>query len=581
MSRRHLALLAAALVSAPAHGTPDEIRAVTREALDRHVSGLSLPGAPPVYHLRYHVDLLHQAEAVASFGALLEQAEQPLNLLGVEVRVGDPSFDNTGYGGWEDGFGRSGLPDRLTPRALRLASWSLTDQVYKAAVEQYARKRAAFTPPPDHPGDYLLAPPTRALGPAPSGVDGALAAELARDLSSRFPRDGSLSLGRVHVAQEAGAMLVMDSEGTEVLRPHAETVVRAMAHARSADGLLVTDHRTWILRDPGQLPERTDLVAEVEALTAELQAVAAAPALDDEYVGPVVFEDGAALDLFRILLVPQLEGTPEPVPFESRFGSIGEGFRFSGEGVVGNVRLGRRVLPDGWTVVDDPRRHPEHPASFGHDLEGTPAQAVTLVTGGIVRTVLLGRIPRKGVEGSNGHARGAVGNRPAGRAAIMEVTPERHLSRKRMYRAASRAAAAYGRDWFVVVRRFQDDTVRGLDDSVGLAFGDEGTLRLPLPVAVVRRYRDGREEILRGATFAAVERWVLRDIQAAGPQVEGSWLAPFEAGGPAFSPIVGMPTRLAAPEVLVGEMELLPMPGDPRECPSLPGPVADGGPTGP
>ena len=60
---------------------------------------------------------------------------------------------------------------------------------------------------------------------------------------------------------------------------------------------------------------------------------------------------------------------------------------------------------------------------------------------------------------------------------------------------------------------------------------------------------------------------------AAGQQVEGTYLAPFEQGGASFSPLVGMPTALSVPEVLVEELELVPVSADPRSRPAVPTPA--------
>jgi hypothetical protein len=229
------------------------------------------------------------------------------------------------------------------------------------------------------------------------------------------------------------------------------------------------------------------------------------------------------------------------------------------------------VLPEGWSAVDDPTRDPQHPASFRYDLEGTLARRVDLVSDGIVRTLLMSRVPRREIRESNGHARGGLGTRPAGRASLLEVTPARRLSRGRLHRTALALARSYGLDSVMVVRRFQDDTVRRLGDP-GL-MPDDDSERPPLPVEVVRLWGDGREEPLRGAAFARLDRFALRDVVAAGPQVDGTFLAPFHPDRASFSPVTGMPTWLSVPEVLVGELELVPLPPDPRSRPAVPPPA--------
>lgn len=550
------------LARAADEGGADLVPALQAE-LVRQQSGLSLPGAPPIYHLRAMMQLFDTSTATASYGALVAENQGVNNALSVEVRLSSAAYDNTGFEGWQNGFERGSLPEVPTPRTVHQALWRLSDSAYKASVEQFARKRAAIPPSADAAGDFLLRAPTRASSGSVPLVGGDRLADLARQVSSAFPPATGFLGAAVHTAAEAGVTWVVDTEGTQVQLPHQEVVVAATARTRAPDGLLLTDHRLWIARTLDQLPSIPVLSAQTAAMAADLARYSAAPLLDDEYVGPVLFEDAAAVDLFRYLLIPQLEGTPPVARGGDDGGFLGSiGLVASGSGLTqsdtGNVRLGRRVLPPGWSVSDDPRRDADNAASFAYDAEGTPAQAVTLVRGGIVQSLLMSRIPRKDLAETNGHARGSAGDRLAGRAAMMEVVPERSLSSNKLRRKALAAAAEYGRDWVVVVRKLQDPAARS--NAGGSWLPDDTTPPpLPPPVAVFILHADGSEEPVRGADFAGVERFVLRDLLAAGPSEEANFYAAFEPGGIRSSVTDGMPTWMRAPEVLVGEMELVPM----------------------
>lgn len=525
---------------------------------------LRLPEAPKLYHARYHALLLDQVDAHASFGALIASDDAPFRAVGVELRVGDPTFDNTGFGGWQNGFAFAGIPARPTPRAIRDDLWRLTDRAYKQAVEQYGRKKAQIEQPPDHPGDYVVPQKViRDLGGDQASLADPLV-DLAVALSAagaRAPR--AVERSEAWVGHEAGRHLIVDTEGSRIVTPTSEVTIRAAVHVRAADGELLTDARIWSVQEAAQLPARDGMVAEAEAMVASLIAAADRPTLDDEYVGPVVFEGDAAVDLFRWLLVPQLEGTPPEVPFDTWFGSLGD----SGS----SVRIGRRVLPPGWTVVDDPSIEPTSPASFTVDLEGVEAQRVALVTDGIVRGLVMSLTPRKEIRTSNGHARGLPGNRASGRVAELEVTPAKAVSAKKLDRAALTTAKAYGRDWWFVVRRLQEPAVFALDQG---GWFDTANGALPPPVVIVKRFADGREEVLRGAAFAGVSRLVLRDLVAAGGPVTGVWMASGQgASETGLGPTEGLATWARVPSVLVGELELVPRPSDPNDVPVLPLPV--------
>lgn len=554
--------LLTSLLALAAPAPPDVLEEALVEAIDTHTTELSLgENAPDIYHLRYHLLSLDQVSVQASLGHVVRANETPVRSLSVELRVGDPSFDNTGFGGWENGFGQVRLPADVTGHALSLAAWRLTDRSYKQALEQYARKRAQFTPPPEHPGDYTLMDPVVHRDPPRTPGDVQALTRLAEALSAPLSAAPGVEVAKAFVGHEAGYHLIVDSGGHRVRRPRQETSVRAVLHVRTDDGMLLTDSRLWSVSDPTDLPPRPQMVAEVEAMRDDLVALARAPLLDAEVVGPVVFQDRAALTLFEALLLPQLEGTPPEVPFDTFLGDMG-----SGQG--SSVRLRRRVLPLGWSVVDDPTRPPAHPGTFTHDYEGTPAQRVELVEDGIVQEVFMSRVPRRDRGGSNGHARGRLGQRLGGRPVATAIQPDRSRSRKRVHKRALRLARAYERDWYLRVDRFQAPPVRRVDQDIAPDRDDA----LPRPVRLTRVYKDGREELLRGGRFSNVQRFALRDIQAAGPLVEGTLFLPFTPDGSLWRPTGGMPTWMRVPEVVVGELEILPTPPDPRDTHVLPPP---------
>jgi hypothetical protein len=300
----------------------------------------------------------------------------------------------------------------------------------------------------------------------------------------------------------------------------------------------------------------------VAEMSASLLALADAPPLDEEYVGPVIFRGRAATRLFTQLLTRQIEGTPAPLS-GSRLGGMPilmGGFE-SGEG-----RLGRRVMPVGWGAVDDATRDPDSAASFARDAEGSPTRPVVLIRDGITRDLLMSRVPRAGVEATSGNTRG-VGGRPEARVGMLEITPPRRVGERAMLRQAIRLARSYERDFVLVIEDLQDPRVRGLAGQP-VFWGGGGGADLPRPVGAWRVYADGRREPVRGLRFAGLERWVLRDLVAAGAQVEDTFLA----GGGGGGVTSGLPTWISAPEVLVGELEILPESGDPRDAPGVPAP---------
>ena len=535
----------------------------------RNQSELSLPGAPPIYFLRYRALMMEQVDVHASFGSLISTSTSPYRLLSVELRVGDTSFDNSGFGGWQNGFRTAPLPAVPTADSVATVAWAATDRAYKEAIEQYGRKAAQVERDEEHPGDYTL------TGAATSSVEGPAIGDadrlrnLARQLSAALAVDGNGAIverGDVFVGHEAGSEILVDTEGSRLIMPRSELTIRAVFQVRTAEGQFLSDERLWTVTDIDYLPTPEVLVAEVSQMARELVSIATeSVSMEEEYVGPVLFEGEAATDLLRYILTPQLEGTPDDVPFDSFFGDLGS--RASGA-----ARLSRRVLPLGWTVTDNPMQHPEHPGAFVYDAEGVLSQEVLLVEDGIVQDLLMSRTPRADLRESNGHARGGFGARARGRVTGMTVEPAKNRSARQVAKQAGRLARAYDRDWIFVVKNLQEPSAMAVGDYSRFPRFDPEQPSLPPPVMLIRRYNDGREEIVRGAVFTGVQRFILRDIAAAGRQHTSSYLVDSTGDPAGYTPTGGLPTWLSAPNMLIGEMELVPTSGDPRSLPVVPPP---------
>ncbi len=114
-------------------------RALSDE-LARSMSELHLGDESRPYYLGYTVYDLEQASVNATLGALTASHAYRGRILRTDLRVGDPSFDNSNF---EGGARVETVPIEDDYAALRRELWLRTDEAYKAALETLARKRAA------------------------------------------------------------------------------------------------------------------------------------------------------------------------------------------------------------------------------------------------------------------------------------------------------------------------------------------------------------------------------------------------------------------------------------------------------
>jgi hypothetical protein len=500
--------------------------------VDRAASDLALEdGAAPQRAVMATLDHYHH-RAVAEFGSLLTTAGRRSRPARLEVVVGNDQLNSSRFKTRDrlDKVVRSAnLVVEDVSAAIDRDLWLVSDKAYKAAVKQLMVKGAALAalggepPPPDwSPAEAVVS----ILGGGPQPVDGGPLEEIAVQASARL-RDLGLDQGQVSARAVDAQFYLVTSEGTSLVQPEGYAVVFAEASLRRADGVEVRDHRQWVARTVADLPPLQELADEVERMGRGVVARAAAEPME-YYEGPVVFEGRAAVDLLRYLATEQLCGTPPPPDAKQTYDTL----------TRSGPRLGRRLLPAGWSVVDDPSRSvPGLPGSYEYDREGVRAQAVTLVDDGYVRDLAMSRVPRRELPDSNGHARGLVQSDWSARLSVWHVTPDRNLSARAFDKQLVRVRKATGADTVLVVR--------------GLAPGKHGAL--PRPTDAVWVAADGSEQPALSLSFAETSRRTLRDIAAAGGGEQTvAYLDPRELDEKPQQ-TSGLPTVLTAPQVLLVE----------------------------
>ncbi len=491
--------------------------------------------------------------AAADRGSALRSVGSPGRPARVEVVVEQDGISSARI----DAGGIASLPDAVaTPRlvsddvpaALARDLWVSADAAYKSALQRLAFKRAALARTGDTFGaDWTPAPAVVHAETGPRlALDRARLDALALQVSAPLKGIDGLTLGHVQAAETQGRELLVDTDGMRLAQDDGYAAVQARVEFLRPDGTLLADERQWVARSAADLPDAAVLAEEARALGEDLVARASAPAVP-WYEGPVVFEGEAAADVFRYLLPDQLRGTP-PEPSGDR--------EFSAELRQG-PRVGRRVLPAGWSVHDDPRAVPAGlPGGYRWDREGVPAQRVDLVEDGRVRDLVMSRVPR-GDRGSNGHARGDVQGTWSARLASWTVTPPKALSGAAFDRRIKATMRAAGVDRVLVVRRLE----RGWEGG------------LPRPSHAVWRSADGREVPVLGLEFQAVDRRTLREIVAASGSQVYAYLASRSGHGRAGG-VSGLPVVLQAPQrILIEELEAV-APGPEQEPPTYPAPGA-------
>lgn len=531
------------------------------------------------YFIQYNVGDVLSYDLSAKYGALTSCKRERTRRLYTRVRVGSYELDNTNFAGDEGIFfffggrregGQAELPIDDDYQAIRQAIWRVTDQDYKDAVETLTRKRAYMRDKNivDRPADFTPAEPVEHFEPpAVLRFDLETWKQNLERISGHFKQYAQVQDSDVHLLVAAGNSYVVNSEGTRVRTADTGALLLITVEVQAADGMRLSDCRTYTGDSTEELPPVEQILADIDALVAELMAVRDAPVLE-QYVGPVLFDGLAGCQMFQALLAEGLAGRVDPV------GARREDFP-GAENL--EKRLGQRILPRSFQVWDDPTvRKFAGQTLFGHyryDEEGVPARRVDLIVDGKLEKLCLSRAPTRKLSGSNGHARQPLdGGAPQAAIGTLFVRDDQGLGaaelKARLLEAARDQGLEYAvrvvavrspglgstrADLFSMFRRLQRGRVGGLGD----------------PVIAYKVYvADGHEEPFRGCEFGPVQVSDLKDILAAGADPTVYNYVGIGLGG------ATPPTTIVAPPVLFEELELYKLEEEYDKLPILPAPLA-------
>jgi hypothetical protein len=489
--------------------------------MDRSMSQLQLKGFARPFFIQYRIEDVDDFETKAEFGATEGSERAHQRVARVTVRVGDYQTDSSGGRG-DGSLELAGIDD--DPIALRSALWMATDQAYKAALATYAQKQAELkqvqTPPqaddfshekpviwldgpahPDsaHPDSTHL--DSAQFAPARLDLDeAAWQARVAR-ASGLYRTDPSLAADEQQV-QYVGAGFharatttwLVTSEGTIVRKSATEYEETFGAGTQAEDGMHL--NRSFASSGPSLADLDTEDAFNKHAVSeiVSLNALRAAPIVEDEYHGPLLLSADADTDVLRSLLAGSVIATRPPLGTEARTnGSFASSYQ-------------TRVMPAFMNVVDEPSVATYNGkgllGAYSMDDEGVAAQNVKLVEAGRLVNYLIGRQPVKDFPQSNGHGRAGLTGAARPSISVLKVSAENGLSDDDL----NRRLLALAKD-------------RGLKSVYYVAtMGGEMTPRL-----LYRVTPDGQRQLVRGAELDDIDQRALRSsVEAAGKDL---WVA--------------------------------------------------------
>ena len=567
------------VVLTPAHTFVEDDAVVKRalsDELARSMKDLKLGDSPRPYYVAYALSDVQQATATATFGAVTGAVAYRGRTLRTDVRVGSPAFDNSNTSESMFNANVESLPVDDDYAAFRRELWLRTDEAYKNAVETLAKKQsaaAAQVADDDSEGvpDFSAEKPAQIAVPFAEVVpDPGMFLDAVTRLSASLKAFPEITGSRVTGTYATARRRFASSEGASADETNSTIRIDVAAETQAQDGMRLTDFVTFTALEPAGLPPAAEMQQAVERMARELVAMRTAPVAQSG-VASVLFEGPAAAQIAKLLIADNVAGTPAP-----RTAGGGEERSQSSEFAD---RLGQKVASPLLTAIDDPTRTTVGKAplfgAYRVDDEGVPAARVPLIEGGILKGLLMTRIPRKELAHSNGHARATRFSGPRAAVGNLFVSGKAGAPRVGLARAAllgeMRRAGKGGGLASYVIRLLEDPQIPGVANPadalsmISLA-GSGRSAPSVKPLVAYRVGADGKEQLVRGLTLEGIVPRSLKDVVAVGKDLE---VYNFQEGGLGF---IGVPSSIVTPPLLFSDVDIRRSVGKHKRPPLYPRP---------
>ena len=534
-----------------------------REEMDRarllRTAGLDVP-----YFIEYKLEDQESYTIGASLGGLLTARQVHIRVPVVQVRVGSYELDNTnhlyaGYGGGSR-YDQDTWPLDDSLQAFRQNLWLATDRAYKSAVEAFTIKKEILKqtnvtdPLPDF---YHAQPFTKIVAGKLVPIDGETWKTRTTRVSNVFSAYPEIMTSGVEFEGLSSMSYYMNSEGSTLRYPDGLTTLRIRAATQAPDGMGLRDAAMHVSIEASKMATDAEFIKSAEQVANNLRALVKAP-VGEAYSGPVLIEPMASAQLLGYLLGDNVRLPRKPLA------EPGRTVPYSSSEFEG--KIGSRVMPDWFDVVDDPtqKEYKTHTliGNYLIDNDGVPPKAVSLIEGGVLKEYLRSRQPIKGFNESTGHGRLIAGfgaNLPSIGNLFIRAKQTKKLDalKAQLISMIQQRNKPYG----ILVRKLDYPSTASIGELqsiiTSMAQSGGGGRPVPSPILVYKIYPDGREELVRGLRFRGVSTRSLRDITAASEEV--AFFDFVNNGGP-FA-MMGSPGYLAAatvvaPGLLFEELEL-------------------------
>ena len=363
-----------------------------QDCMNRTKEELVLPNMPLAFYLSYSYACAAQFNVVGELGSIIYSDYKPQNsLANLDLLIGDYQSNNElRFAGV---FPQVNMPIDNDYYVIRRNLWMLSDVCYKKALQEFAGKQAYLKNKPESPEiaalpDLIKIEPINYVEKNTTSfdVDMKKFETLVKDLSSEFKQYKELESSQVNMNGLYMDVYKTTTENVILKKNLGYIQIKASASMISEEGTRLNSSYSKTFKSTDEIPPIEEIKLGIKNMMVKLHELDNAPKFDEYYSGPVMFEDGMAMNIFSSYL---LNG-------EALYGNRMPVGRPSGNNLVN--RIGRKVIDSRITIKNyTDKKEYNGKKLYGHyevDACGVkPDSEMTLVDKGIFRQMLCGNFP--------------------------------------------------------------------------------------------------------------------------------------------------------------------------------------------
>lgn len=467
-----------------------------QDEMGRNMKDLSLPGMERPFFMEYMISEEKMFMVSATLGSKISISETPFSRgTYVRVLVGDYHHSNTMN--YESRRYWNFNPTTIDENYVQLKRdlWRQTDNAYKSAVVEYSRKMAQLkqknlSPVEAGLDDFVKLKPVEKVAPSNNIVyDKARLGRMVEELSTIFKDYPDIDDSKVSASFTNNDVYVVNSENSKYSFQNNYTSIGASLTCRS-DVTTMNDYINITVYQGQDLPSMDEIKTQIKKFTQRFISMKNAPAIQNNYSGPVLFEGSAVASLFdRELFTSRgVYATREPL--------IGMGETTLQE------KMDSKVIANEFTVKCMPfleeyggKKLVGH---FDMDFEGNvPEKELILIENGILKNVIGSRVPSKYNKVPSGYFRNGLSKMAILYPGVVDINTSRGVSKDSLKKLLIKSAIENGYKYAYILRQSEDNL---------RSFNNTSSPIYLYKVNVV----DGSEELVRDAEIRELRQGIMK-----------------------------------------------------------------------